>query len=282
MDPSSRLAPLLEVRALACGDGWRAEQVDCHQGPQHRAVEEHHGILSVSCVISGLFTYHAAGACTVMTPGSLLLGNRGFDYRCSHEHGAGDRCVSFQFEAPLLEEFARGQRPIRFRGARIPPLRETVALVSRIHALPSATDSLSAEELALEVIGEALRQDGEPPPRDCGPRVRTRVAGRVRDLAERCSEQHSLAALAARAGMSRFAFLRAFRQVTGTTPYQYLLTRRLIGAAGRLLGGDDSVTTVAMESGFGDLSEFTRRFRAHFGLTPGQYRIRRAPADPPG
>jgi AraC-like DNA-binding protein len=32
------------------------------------------------------------------------------------------------------------------------------------------------------------------------------------------------------------------------------------------------VLQIALETGFGDLSEFTRRFRAKFGRPPGAYR----------
>jgi AraC-like DNA-binding protein len=267
---SPDLAPVHALQ-LAAGEGWRVQDVLCRQGPGHVATDEQHDSMSVSCVVSGMFTYHSARASTLLTPGALLLGNRGRCYRCSHEHGAGDRCVSFQFEAQLSDEVTGRQAP-HFRGTRVPPLAGTVALVTRAHELLAGCNPLQAEELTLDMAAAALRLDADLLPVATGRRARVAVAARARELAEDCAIRHSLAAMARRAGMSRYAFLRVFRQVTGTTPYQYLLARRLVLAAGRLRTQDATVTVIAADSGFGDLSEFTRRFRAHFGVTPGQYR----------
>lgn len=43
-------------------------------------------------------------------------------------------------------------------------------------------------------------------------------------------------------------------------------------AAQRLLDTQDGVLEIALEVGFGDLSEFTRRFRDRFGLPPAAFR----------
>src|SRR5260370_13863743 len=41
-----------------------------------------------------------------MTPGSLLFGQPGQCFECKHEHGAGDRCLSFGFSSEYLERIA--------------------------------------------------------------------------------------------------------------------------------------------------------------------------------
>ena len=57
----------------------------------------------------------------------------------------------------------------------------------------------------------------------------------------------------------------------GTSPYRYLLMRRLDFAREQLHQGR-SLTDVAVESGFADQAHFTRAFRSTFGLTPAHYR----------
>ena len=47
-------------------------------------------------------------------------------------------------------------------------------------------------------------------------------------------------------------------------------------AAGRLVGGDDAITDIALDVGFDDLSNFIRTFRAEFGVSPRTYRGRGA------
>jgi AraC family transcriptional regulator len=65
-----------------------------------------------------------------------------------------------------------------------------------------------------------------------------------------------------------------FRQVVGTTPHQYLLRTRLHRAAVRLRRTNESISAIAFDAGFNDLSTFNRRFRRVIGVSPGAWRSR--------
>ncbi len=85
-------------------------------------------------------------------------------------------------------------------------------------------------------------------------------------------QQIDLDAAAAQADISPFHFLRLFSSVLGVTPHQYLVRSRLRHAA-RLLADDDlSVTDVAYDVGFGDLSNFVRTFHRAAGVSPRKFR----------
>ena len=72
--------------------------------------------------------------------------------------------------------------------------------------------------------------------------------------------------------MSPFHFLRLFARVIGVTPHQYLVRSRLRRAA-RLLSDDaPSITNVALDVGFADLSNFVRTFRRAAGVSPRDFR----------
>ena len=43
---------------------------------------------------------------TLLTPGSLLLGDAGGCFTCGHQHGEGDRCLAFHFEPAFFEQLA--------------------------------------------------------------------------------------------------------------------------------------------------------------------------------
>ena len=58
------------------------------------------------------------------------------------------------------------------------------------------------------------------------------------------------------------------------TPHQYVLRVRLRRAATALATEPGKVLDVALDSGFGDLSNFNRAFRAEFGVSPRAYRRR--------
>ena len=73
--------------------------------------------------------------------------------------------------------------------------------------------------------------------------------------------------------MSPFHFLRLFARVVGATPHQYLVRCRLRRAA-RALADDSarSVTDVAFDAGFGDISNFVRSFHRAAGVSPRRFR----------
>ena len=99
---------------------------------------------------------------------------------------------------------------------------------------------------------------------------------RARDLVhERSAEPLTVAQLARSAGVSRYHFLRLFRDAFGATPHQYLLRARLRAAATRLATEPARILDVALDAGFGDVSNFNRAFRAEFGGSPRVYRQHR-------
>jgi AraC family transcriptional regulator len=271
-------APALSVpsvRTLAEGAGWRVAEVTCRAGPQDPIYQEQHDWTCIAAVLDGTFQYRAAHGQALMTPGSLLLGNAGTCFECGHAHGRGDRCVTFQFAPDLVEDTAgalRGATGAEFRAVRIPPLDRLLPLMARIRGLVRAPDALRAEDLALSLAATvlALNQDTTEAPPDA--RHERRITQAVRLIEARFTDKLTIADLARAVGMRRRQFASVFRQVTGVTPYRYILHCRLVAAAGRLRDGRSSVLEVALETGFGDLSEFTRRFHATFGHPPALYR----------
>jgi AraC-like DNA-binding protein len=82
----------------------------------------------------------------------------------------------------------------------------------------------------------------------------------------------TLGELARESGLSLYHFLRTFECLTGLTPHQYVRRTRLREAAMRLAAESDKVLDIALDSGFGDVSNFNRAFRSEFGMSPTAYR----------
>ena len=70
---------------------------------------------------------------------------------------------------------------------------------------------------------------------------------------------------------SKFYFLREFKKFTEITPYQYLINMRLEKAVEQLKQQDPNIAVIADQLGFNDQSHFTRAFKSHYSMTPGQY-----------
>lgn len=80
--------------------------------------------------------------------------------------------------------------------------------------------------------------------------------------------------LASRAGMSRAAFARRFRELVGETPLGYLTGVRLALAADLLTSSDATLETVARRVGYATPFALSAAFKRVHGLSPQQYRAR--------
>jgi AraC-like DNA-binding protein len=116
----------------------------------------------------------------------------------------------------------------------------------------------------------ASGRTGEP--LAAGGRDRRRAVEAALWLDAHSSEPIDLERAAGQAELSSFHFLRLFSKVLGVTPHQYLVRSRLRHAARLLAGSERSVSDLALDVGFGDLSNFVRTFHRAAGLSPLAFR----------
>jgi AraC-like DNA-binding protein len=266
------------AKVLDRGAGWSVSDVICTSGPGDRSFEEQYCDISIGMVVGGTFQHRSAHGHHLMTPGSFLLGNAGECFECGHEHAAGDRCVAFRYSADyfgrLVADSEVRRRRDGFRSSRLPPSQVSSALVARAATAVAQATDVSWEEIALDVAVTAIRFGND---RSSGGRREAsdaiaRVTESVRAIQRNAAARLTLDELARGAEQSPFQYLRTFRRVTGVTPHQFILRTRLRDAASRLLAHDTNIIDIALESGFGDLSNFNRAFRLEFGLSPRAYR----------
>lgn len=83
----------------------------------------------------------------------------------------------------------------------------------------------------------------------------------------------SLEQVARAANFSPFHFHRIYLAVTGETLYHFIQRIRLERAASVLrLRPDQSITSIALDHGFGSSATFARAFKAFFGVSAGEFR----------
>jgi len=257
---------------LAAGAGWRVRDCTCTAGPQDRPFEEQHEAVCVAAVTRGTFQYRTTRGRATLVPGGLLLGNPGANFECSHEHGVGDRCLSFDFDPDYFEKVVAsvpGARRFLFTMPRLPPSETLLPLIA---AAEAADDALGFEEVALRVASAAVTAGNGAGDGVHNPRQERRITEALRRLEAEPDEPVSISRLAQDAAMSPYHFLRVFTAVSGATPYQFVLAQRLKRVAVRLRRTMDPISVVAYEAGFNDLSTFNRRFRRVMGMTPGVWR----------
>ncbi|HUD53244.1 helix-turn-helix transcriptional regulator [Parvibaculum sp.] len=249
----------------------------CSSGPAEAPYTECHEVLSVSYVRKGSFGYHTRGRFREMVAGSVLVGHAGDEYVCTHDHHVcGDECLSFRLSpelAPELAEAISGKPELR-RISSLPPLPEMMVLGELAQGAAEGANDIGLDEAGLMFAARfAEIASGRP---------QTTVAASARDRAravraamwmdEYSHRPIDLESTAREADLSLFHFLRLFTKVLGVTPHQYLVRSRLRHAARLLADQDRSITDIAYDVGFGDLSNFVRTFHRAAGMSPRRFR----------
>lgn len=141
---------------------------------------------------------------------------------------------------------------------------------------------LIRQEYGTAAANTIARRMVVPPHRDGGqaqyiqrplPRTRCDTVGDTLAWMERHLDQEmTVEQLAAQAHMSPRTFARRFQQETGTTPYRWLLRQRVLLAQHLLETSDETMDTIAGQTGFGNAAALRHQFVRSLGTTPNAYR----------
>lgn len=97
------------------------------------------------------------------------------------------------------------------------------------------------------------------------------VAAALDFIASHLADPLTVDTLAQKSCLSSSAFSRAFREVTGQSPYQYVKEARIDRARALLDERPLGVAEVSRAVGYTSVSHFIKGFRDRFGVTPGDY-----------
>ncbi len=89
------------------------------------------------------------------------------------------------------------------------------------------------------------------------------------------SEAVALSDLAEACDTSAFHISRVFKEQTGTTIFQYLISLRLRTAFEHVIDTKSALAWIAVETGFSSQSHMSNLFKREFGVTPNCLRLRR-------
>lgn len=141
---------------------------------------------------------------------------------------------------------------------------------------PDGHSEQALSSLLLLVLIAALRECPQAFPLNGRPAAPWLLEAQ-RYLDEHYAEPVSLSQLAGRLFISPGYLARQFRSQLGYSPQEYLARTRLAAARELLRQGDSTVAQVAAGVGFQDVSNFIKRYRARYGVTPKQQQLGRMP-----
>jgi AraC-like DNA-binding protein len=207
-----------------------------------------------------------------LVAGAVLVGYPGDEYVCTHDHVSGDECLSVHLSPALVETM--GGRAEIWRTGAVPPLPELMVLGELSQAAVTGACDVGLDEAAMLFAARFVdvvsgRKQEAPAVR---PSDRRRVVEAALWLDAHAHETIGLDDTAGEVGLSSFHFRRLFAAVLGVTPHQYLVRCRLRHAARLLVDDSRSITDIAYDVGFGDLSNFVRTVHRAAGVSPGNFR----------
>jgi AraC family transcriptional regulator len=108
--------------------------------------------------------------------------------------------------------------------------------------------------------------------------ARPRWLGALLDyLDDMFDQEWSLQNMAAEMGVHPVYLCRTFAEHFDCTLGEYIRKQRVLRAWQLLAIGESTLAEIASQSGFADQSHFTRAFKNHFGITPGEWRRKGCP-----
>ena len=233
-----------------------------------------------------VFSFQTAGECIASQFGRELSNKSGALMLSSADAGSAAFPVNSQFATLILPRKALKPMAPGLEDAfvrQIPGDSEPLRLLMSYLNLLRADHALTTPELRRAVVSHvydlvalALGATRDTAAMATGRGVRAARLNAIKDyIAENLGRSDlSVGSLAARQGVTP-RYVQVLFENEGTTFSAYVLGQRLAQAQHMLADpryAGWSITAIAFEAGFGDLSYFDRAFRSRYGATPSDFR----------
>jgi AraC-like DNA-binding protein len=253
--------------APACVGLERVEAHFCgHRFDPHR-----HDTYAVGFTIRGVQSFRYRGAARHSVAGQIFV----LHPDEVHDGRAGTR-ASFHYRiayvAPSAIHAALGE------AGPLPFVRDVVsnneglarAIVPALDDLDCALDDMRRDQIATDIADALAGADVSRAPKPA-PARHARAVAIARELLDgSVANGLNSTELEAATGLSRYDLSRQFRACLGTSPYRYLVMRRL-DRARELIRKRVSLAEAALACGFADQSHLTRHFKKAYGVSPGRW-----------
>jgi len=175
----------------------------------------------------------------------------------------------------ILKNITASNQPLLFEELISPPIRaaaEEIIVASLPEPLQNFYIRIKAEEMICLLFAELYKRENTPVHSLNNDDVRKIY--QIRDhVLSQLDTPPVLSELAAAAGMSASKLKRLFKQIFGSSFFNYYQSFRMKEAARLLKENKHTVTQVGYQLGFSNLSHFSRTFEAHIGMKPKKYSV---------
>ena len=242
-------------------------------GLKSRPYSRHrHDTYSISVTRSGVQEFDYRGSVHRSLPGQVVVLHPDEPHDGRPGTDAGFIYFGLHLDPAQVFEAACGEAGRTSLPFVANPVMTDLALASVIlSTFDGPLEPLHADEL-VQAVSHSLLRNGHPRSYSAKRRVLSdKVIGRAREfLEENCTRVVSAAELETACGETRFTVGEQFKRRFGTSPYRFLLMRRLDRVRSRLRSPCD-LADLAQEVGFADQAHMTRALKSAFGTTPSSF-----------
>lgn len=272
------------------------------------SLSSHPARLSVRWVRSGRYVYEIDGRRYVLQPGNFLLVGDGEIYNSASDQDELSECLTISFNPRVLSNVLGAmsdpseslldnplERPAGATNFLTDVYTPEPGFKKLLDDFSARAAGASFHQTALDeafyqlmerlvLLQKQVRSEIRRIP---SAKLATREElyrrlRRARDFIRANSEAElKIEAIASTACLSPYHFLRSYKQAFGTTPHQELLDVRLEKAR-RLMSFEKNNFTlgrIATESGFNNLSSFSKAFRQKFKISPSLFESSEKPVE---
>ena len=247
---------------------------------QGHAYQKHrHDTYAICLTTTGVLAVDYRGTSEISMPGQVVVlhPDEVHDGHAGTEEGFGYR--QLYVEPALIFEAIQTMcpHPCSLPFVRTPVARNRKLSAAIISAFQGTHEPLAIDSLIVQLAEGLMEADPSCKQVSLPRHLDVAALKRARQYldAQKTRVVHS-SELEVVTGLTRYDLARQFRVMCGTSPYRYLLMRRL-DFAREQLAQSRSLVEVAIEAGFADQAHFSRMFKATFGITPARYRALRVP-----
>ena len=227
-----------------------------------------HDKFVIGMTIEGVQSFRYRGEDRHSLPGGIIIlhPDETHDGRAGTEHGFRYRSA---YVEPAIIQAALGGKALPFIAEGISTDRRLSKAVSRLLAqYDDALDPLDLDDILYEVAW-SLQEIGNQ--REAKGSYNYRATEIARSYIEaHLDEKITMERLEQISNHNRWELSRDFRALLGTSPYRYLIMRRLEKARHMLVEGNTIVDT-AIACSFSDQSHLSRHFKKTYGQTPKKW-----------
>ncbi|WP_295117168.1 AraC family transcriptional regulator [uncultured Chitinophaga sp.] len=247
---------------------------------------EHQDTFSIAYIRKGNFEFKVFRNDLDAHHGLFLVCKPGYEHRVRHVHDLPDECTIFSLSAENFgsvkaqaEDFSWFFNNPDIQSVLVKATPQTEHLHHIIfHELAKPhRQSLFVEQLIADLLLKVLSADSArlkiPLLNYKQKKYYLPVIASVKHYVNNhFTDDISLTQLAAVGNLSSFHFSRVFKQLTGVTPYTYLLRVRLAQATIQIKNTHQPITAIAFAAGFNSLEHFSASYKNVYGKAPSDMR----------